>query len=372
SSGYKAWEFLLYIFGMCPVILYGILPRKYWRNFCKLVVGIRILYAHVIRWADLRMAQKLLLEFAREFELLYYQRKESRLHFCRQSIHPVAHMAPESGRVGPLGLVGQWVMERTIGDLGQEVKQPSNPYANLSQRGLQCAQVNALKSVMPDLEADEDALPRGSVDLGDKYVLLRPMDTVSHEVPYTEADFINAYWVGAGGHGAPGGITHVRKWGRVRLANRQNVRSAWKEKERPLENIRMSRIIKIRGYNGQQDIAEVQYFYRVRLSPVSPTATREELETGVLTLALVSVFERPNPMMLDELYGAAWIAAYGGRTNLRVIPVKDLIAVVAMVPQVFLPEIYERRGYIDGMKCYLLEKPGLDAIYKGRGESMDE
>ncbi|KAI0321479.1 hypothetical protein OF83DRAFT_296742 [Amylostereum chailletii] len=226
SSGYKAWEFLLYIFGMCPVILYGILLCKYWRNFCKLVVGIRILYAHAIRRVDLRMAQKLLLEFAREFELLYYQRKESRLHFCRQSIHQVAHMAPESGRVGPLGLVGQWVMERTIGDLGQEVKQPSNPYANLSQRGLQRAQVNALKSVMPDLEADKDALPRGSVDLGDKYVLLRPMDTVSREVPYTEADFINAYWVGAGGHGAPGGITHVRKWGRVRLANGQNARSA--------------------------------------------------------------------------------------------------------------------------------------------------
>ncbi|KAI0321480.1 hypothetical protein OF83DRAFT_1197163 [Amylostereum chailletii] len=134
----------------------------------------------------------------------------------------------------------------------------------------------------------------------------------------------------------------------------------------------MSRIIKIRGYNGQQDIAEVQYFYRVRLSPLSPTATRDELETGVLTLALVSVFERPDPVMLEESYGAAWIAAYGGRATLRVIPVKDILAVVAMVPQVFQPEIYQRRGYIEGKKCYLLEKPGMDVIYKGRGESMDE
>ncbi|KAI0310279.1 hypothetical protein OF83DRAFT_1070776 [Amylostereum chailletii] len=158
SSGYKAWEFLLYIFGLCPAVLCGILPRKYWHNFCKLVAVIRVLYAQAIRRKDLHMAQKLLLECAKEFELLYYQRKASRLHFCYQSIHQVAHCAPESARVGPLGLVRQWVMERTIGDLGQEVKLASNPYTNLSQRGLHRAQDNALKLFIPDLEPDEDQL----------------------------------------------------------------------------------------------------------------------------------------------------------------------------------------------------------------------
>ena len=43
-------------------------------------------------------------------------------------------------------------MERTIGNLGQEIKQPSNPYANLSQRGLIRAQVNALKAIIPALD----------------------------------------------------------------------------------------------------------------------------------------------------------------------------------------------------------------------------
>ena len=43
-------------------------------------------------------------------------------------------------------------MERTIGNLGEEIRQPSNPFANLSQRGLRRSQVNALKAMIPDLE----------------------------------------------------------------------------------------------------------------------------------------------------------------------------------------------------------------------------
>jgi hypothetical protein len=38
----KAWEFLLYLFGLRPGLLYNILPEKYWKNFCKLVYGVRI------------------------------------------------------------------------------------------------------------------------------------------------------------------------------------------------------------------------------------------------------------------------------------------------------------------------------------------
>ena len=42
-------------------------------------------------------------------------------------------------------------MERTIGNLGEEIWQPSKPYANLSQRGLIRNQVNALIAMVPDL-----------------------------------------------------------------------------------------------------------------------------------------------------------------------------------------------------------------------------
>jgi hypothetical protein len=69
------------------------------------------------------------------------------------------HMAPEVVRVGPGGYYTQWTMERTIGNLGEEIKQPSNPYANLSQHGIHHSQVNALKAMIPALEPHLDGFP---------------------------------------------------------------------------------------------------------------------------------------------------------------------------------------------------------------------
>ena len=43
SSGYKAWEFLIYVFRYCPALLYNVLPPRYWRNFCKLVSAVHLL-----------------------------------------------------------------------------------------------------------------------------------------------------------------------------------------------------------------------------------------------------------------------------------------------------------------------------------------
>ena len=67
-------------------------------------------------------------------------------------------------------------MECTIGILGEEIKQPSNPFANLSQSGSCHLQVNALKAMILDLEANMDRLPQNSNDIGDRYVLLRARD----------------------------------------------------------------------------------------------------------------------------------------------------------------------------------------------------
>ena len=37
SSGYKAWEFLVYIYILGPGLFYEVLPEPYYRHFCKLV-----------------------------------------------------------------------------------------------------------------------------------------------------------------------------------------------------------------------------------------------------------------------------------------------------------------------------------------------
>lgn len=81
NSGYKAWEFQQYIYGLSPMLFCHILPQKYWLNFCKLVAGIHTLQRHSIAYQDMLWAHKLLVDFVTEFEELYYQHMESHIHF---------------------------------------------------------------------------------------------------------------------------------------------------------------------------------------------------------------------------------------------------------------------------------------------------
>jgi hypothetical protein len=87
NSGYKAWEFMLYLYALSPGLLYNILPEKYWRNMCKLVFGVRLIIQNSIISEELLEAHTSLAEFTHEFEELYYQRRTDRLHFIRPSIH---------------------------------------------------------------------------------------------------------------------------------------------------------------------------------------------------------------------------------------------------------------------------------------------
>ena len=244
SSGYKAWEFLMYIYGLGPGVFYRVLPDQYWKHLCKLIYGIRIIYQKKITTTELRSAHKALLDFANDFEVLYYQRKASRLHMVRPSIHVLTHLAPEIIRLGPGICYSQWTMERVIGYLTSEIKQDSNPYANLSQRGLRRSQVNALYAMVPDLErpGPDNSIPRGGIDLGDGYVLLRAMDRVARPIQESEVAAIEAYIQAAGGNEM---YSSVVRWARLRLPNGQVARSAWKEKLKPLERLRTARDIKV-------------------------------------------------------------------------------------------------------------------------------
>lgn len=73
NSGYKAWEYLMYIYGLGPGLFYHILPKPYWRNLCRLVRGIRIAHQYKIPMTSLKQAHQFLLDFILEFEDLYYK-----------------------------------------------------------------------------------------------------------------------------------------------------------------------------------------------------------------------------------------------------------------------------------------------------------
>jgi len=246
KSGYKAWEFLLYIFGMGPGLFYGLLPEKYWKNFCKLVSGIRTIHQQKIIWMDLFQAHQILNQFCDEFELLYYQQRVDRLHFVRPSIHTLRHVAPEVLRVGPLVCSSQWTLEQTIGNLGEEIRQPSNPFANLSQCGIRRCQINALKAMVPDLDPPVNTLPRGAKDIGDGYVLLRAMEKYPRCVRECEAVVFRVYMRQTEGPDVSDDwCPSVSRWARLQLPNGSTAWSAWKEKQKPLERSRIARVVKV-------------------------------------------------------------------------------------------------------------------------------
>ncbi len=137
-------------------------------------------------------------------------------------------------------------MERTIGNLGEEIRQPSNPYANLSERGLQRAQMNALTVMIPQLAKPEKGLPRGSIDLNEGFVLLRAMDTADRKTQDPERKAIVQFLRETTGvTTSEKAVVKVRKWARLLLPNGQIARSAWKENLKPLERLRMSRNVKV-------------------------------------------------------------------------------------------------------------------------------
>jgi hypothetical protein len=228
NSGYKAWEWLLYLYGMAPATLYGILPQPYWTNFCHLARGLRLMQQYHISRSDLVDGHHHLLDFADEFEELYYQRRIDRLHFIRPWLHSITHIAGETVNKGPPICSSQWTMERTIGNLAQEIRlHNSSVYANLSQRAARRCQINAIKAIIPTIEPSTNALPKGSLDLGQGYILLRRRERSAHIVRPCEADAILRYLSTNGIDivSAPS----VTRWARLRLPNGQVARSAWKE-----------------------------------------------------------------------------------------------------------------------------------------------
>ena len=245
SSGYKAWEFLNYIYGLGPGVFYGLLPEPYYSHFCGLVRAIRIIHQRAISREQLTTAHRLLLQWVIDFEVLYCQRNPNRLHFVRQCVHSLTHLARETHRLGPLWLSSQWTMERMIGYLGSLLRQPSKIFQNLAAQTKHVAIINALTSMWPELKELEDD-PRGSKDLGEGYLLLGPKDTCLYHLLQDEQRALDTFF--SGYPGAEDVDRHtVYRWGRLKLPNEQIARSRWKEAERCSDMSRMDRNVKVRG-----------------------------------------------------------------------------------------------------------------------------
>ncbi|KAF8164218.1 hypothetical protein K438DRAFT_2067351 [Mycena galopus ATCC 62051] len=320
NSGYKAQEFMTYLYVLCPALLRDILPEKYWKHFCKFVAGLRIVWQRKVPRDQLILAHRLFCEFVQDFERFYYQRKASRLHFCRQSIHALVHIVPETIRIGPGGYRSQWTLERTIGNLGEEIKQHSNPYANLSQRGMRRCRVNSLTTMIPSL-SPEKPLPHGSLDLKNGFILLRPCDEYPQTIDGIYGTTIREYLEEEEGESAQEGWKpRVARWGRLRLPNGQIVRSVLKESR--LTDPRLARNVKARSYGDHICCAEVQFFFQAKINRTGETKS----------LALVSVDSDIDADLLAESVGTVAQSDYFGEQGREVIDIGQIQAGVAMVP----------------------------------------
>ncbi|KAJ7669957.1 hypothetical protein DFH06DRAFT_1372493 [Mycena polygramma] len=343
SSGYKAWEWLLYMVGMGPALLHGILPDEHWAHYCKGVSVIRTFQQNKLPREQIIQAHKHAISYVSDFEDIYCQRMPERIHFVRQSVHTMAHLGPEAIRIGPQTCYTQWPMERTIGNLGEEIKQPSNPYANLSERGLLRCQLNALKAMIPDLNFDDNdkpKFPRGSKNLGNGFVLLRARDEWPHKILGAQALAIRKF---LDAEDVPGELT-VKRWARLRLPNGQIARSGWKEWQKDLEKVRMARNVKV-WVNGQIEIAEVEFYFCKKDGSV---------------FALASLYSRPDEELLRKSYNTVWSCK--APTELTVIRVTSIVSVVAMVPHI----------YNGNFAFFLVEKPGLAMLIMAGYEEPDD
>ena len=243
SSGYKAQELLYYIYGLGPGVFYGVLPELYYSHFCMLVRAVRIIHQRTISREQADEAHQLLLQWVLDFEKLYCDRKPERLHFVRQCVHSLTHLARETTRLGPLSLSSQWTMERVIGYLGSLLRQPSNPFRNLAAQTKRVATTNALCAMWPDFQPAKGD-PMGSKNLGDGFLLLGPKDTTVYAFSQREREAFDTFFpIREDGDGLD---SHpIYRWGRLRISTNQVARSSFKKLEQCSDMARTDRNVKV-------------------------------------------------------------------------------------------------------------------------------
>ncbi|KAF8978858.1 hypothetical protein BDQ17DRAFT_1394658 [Cyathus striatus] len=300
NSGYKAWEYLIYLYGLAPALLFGILPEEYWINLCKLISGSRLLLQHRITPAQLLIAHHLIIDS------------------CQQkSIHSLSHAAPET-----------WTIERTIGNLGEELRLHSNPYQNITQRAIIRAQMNALQAIIPELADKKGVFPRGSKDLGDGYVLLTATDNCARDTRECESEAMRVYYENRNGVSIS-----VQRW-LLQKVLRVSPTAAWQFAEVLCYHI-------IDNEDGTEDV-----------------------------VAMVSLYSAPNPHLLDISFNALISCKPLGDEGILVVNVKSIHSVVAAIPHPPTPGHPELEGCV-----FIVEKPGLDIATlaeESRGTTEEE
>ncbi|TBU36354.1 hypothetical protein BD309DRAFT_878514 [Dichomitus squalens] len=113
--------------------------------------------------------------------------------------------------------------------------------------------------------------------------------------------------------------------------------------------------------------AEIQYFFG--LKKMRDDGGTDEVD---MTLAMASIFTPPDPAILQDTYGALMACQYQGDTSREVVPVKDIVSVIAMVPLVPRREEVEdpHAAQLYANRFFVVERLGFDMSWIGREERV--
>ena len=143
--------------------------------------------------------------------------------------------------------LSQYLLEQTIGDL---ICLHSDPFANLSQRMIEHAQIIVMHALAPELIPKESRLPHGAIELGEGYCLLGPGDCRLFEG--AELDAYNCFVALQGWRTRETNLS-VYCFARLRLPNAQEARCLWHELKREDEKVRRARNVKVSLCNVSED-----------------------------------------------------------------------------------------------------------------------
>ncbi|TBU45493.1 hypothetical protein BD309DRAFT_860050, partial [Dichomitus squalens] len=113
--------------------------------------------------------------------------------------------------------------------------------------------------------------------------------------------------------------------------------------------------------------AEVQFFFR--LQRMREDGGTDDVD---MTLAMVSKFTAPDAAIVRESYGTLLACRYQGEASRKVIDVKEIASVIAMVP---LPPRREeaedpRAAELYSNRFFVMEQLGFDSSCIGREENL--
>ncbi|KAJ7513079.1 hypothetical protein B0H11DRAFT_1843533 [Mycena galericulata] len=198
--------------------------------------------------------------------------------------------------------------------------------------------------MIPDLEPKENPFPRGSLDLGDGYVLLTAMDSAARQVNEFESTAIKSYLTAAGQVLEDTWTPLVVRWSRIRLPNGQVARSTWKESLKSIEQLRCARQVKILC-DGRTRFAEVHFYMMFKIGEVRKP------------LAVISLYGEHHKRLYEDSSKMYVTMQHLGNLDVRVIDIKSIQSAVMLAPDEQYAKTYNDASALN--RWYLMEKPGL-------------